>query len=206
MSDRVPSDRQLVERINAGEKELLGELISRYEDRVYNLALRMLGNREDAEDVLQDTFLNVIRALDRFQGRSRFSTWLYRIAANAALSRLRKQNRLNRNEDEFLDEVYAVKEAARSGELIADWSNSPVDELLSEEAIEVMNRAVEGMPEIYRAVFVLRDVEELSTAETAEVLDLTEAAVKSRLHRARLYLRNQLSGYFDSYQTEGAAS
>lgn len=196
MNNNVPSDEQLVERINAGEADLLGELIDRYDDKVYNLAFRMMGNREDAEDVLQDTFVNVIRALDKFQGRSSFSTWLYRVGANAALTRLRQQGKRTRSEDEFLDEVYAVKDAARSGTPLADWSNAPVEELLSEEAVEKMNEAIEDMPEIYRAVFVLRDVEDLSTAETAAVLDLTEAAVKSRLHRARLYLRNQLSDYF----------
>ncbi len=196
MGPSVPTDRELVERINTGESELLGELISRYEDRVYNLALRMMGNREDAEDVLQDTFLNVIRSLDRFQGRSSFSTWLYRVAANAALTRLRKQSKQAKSEDEFLDDVYSVKRAAQAGLKLPDWSANPVRELLNDEAMEQMNRAIESMPEIYRAVFVLRDVEELPTAEVAEIMDLSEAAVKSRLHRARLYLRNNLSDYF----------
>ncbi len=202
MGKTVPTDNQLIERINAGETGLLEELISRYEDRVYNLAYRMVGSREDAEDVLQDTFINVIRALDRFQGRSSFSTWLYRIAANTALTRLRKQGRKVKGEDEFLDNVYAVQQAARSGEKLSDWSNNPVRELLDDEAMQIMNQAIEEMPEIYRAVFVLRDIEELSTAEVADVLDLSKAAVKSRLHRARVYLRNELSGYFSE---EGVA-
>ncbi len=196
MGQTVPTDNELVERINNGESELLGELISRYDDKVFNLAFRMMGNREDAEDVLQDTFLNVVRSLDRFQGRSSFSTWLYRVAANAALTRLRKQSKRAKSEDEFLDEVYSVKRAAQAGIKIPDWSGNPVRELLSDEAMQQMNKAIEDMPEIYRAVFVLRDVEELSTAEVAEIMDLSEAAVKSRLHRARLYLRNSLSDYF----------
>lgn len=196
MDPKVPTDKELVERINCGESDLLGELITRYENRVYNLAFRMMGNREDAEDVLQDTFLNVIRSLERFQGRSSFSTWLYRVAANAALTRLRKQSKRAKSEDEFLDDVYSVKRAADAGARLPDWSSNPVQELLNDEAMEQMNRVVEEMPEIYRAVFVLRDVEELSTAEVADILEISEAAVKSRLHRARLYLRNSLSDYF----------
>lgn len=196
MEHRVLNDNQIVARVNTGERELLEELISRYEERVYNLAYRMVGNREDAEDVLQDTFLNVIRYLDRFQGRSSFSTWLYRVAANAALTRLRKQGKMVKSEDEFLDNVYAVQQAANAGAPLADWSNSPVQELLNEEAILQMNQAIAEMPEIYRAVFVLRDIEEMSTAEVADVLEISEAAVKSRLHRARIFLRNQLSMYY----------
>jgi RNA polymerase sigma-70 factor (ECF subfamily) len=196
MGKTVPTDEQLVERIQAGDDSGLEELLTRYEDKVYNLAFRMVGIREDAEDVLQETFINVIRALGRFQGRSSFSTWIYRVAANTALTKLRKQSRKVKTEDEFLENVYAVRKAAQSGAQLTDWSGNPARELLNDEAMQMMNQAIEGMPEIYRAVFVLRDIEELSTAETADVLELTEAAVKSRLHRARVYLRNELSSYF----------
>jgi len=196
MGKTVPTDNELVERIQSGDTGPLEELLTRYEDKVYNLAYRMVGNREDAEDVLQETFINVIRALDRFQGRSSFSTWIYRVAANTALTRLRKQSRKVKTEDEFLDSVYAIRKAAQAGAQLSDWSDNPARELLNDEAMQMMNQAIAGMPEIYRAVFVLRDIEELSTAEAAAVLDLSEAAVKSRLHRARIYLRNELSGYF----------
>lgn len=196
MKPFVPTDAELIEQIKQGKDDALEKLVTRYEDRVYNLAYRMLGNREDAEDVLQDTFLNVIRSLDKFEGKSTFSTWLYRIAANAALTKIRKKSKREKNESEFLDDVYSVKQAAHSGLPLTDWSANPATRLLDEEARREMEKAIAELPEIYRAVFVLRDVQDLPAAEVAEVLDLSVAAVKSRLHRARLYLRNRLSNYF----------
>ncbi|MHB8142079.1 MAG: RNA polymerase sigma factor [Thermoleophilia bacterium] len=196
MKQLVPTDEELIARIRRHDNDALEQLVSRYEVRVYNLAYRMLGNREDAEDVLQDTFVNVVRGLDKFRGRSSFSTWLYRVAANAALTKIRQRSRREKSESEFLDDVYSVRETAHSGSLLTDWSSNPATRLLDEEAKNEMNRAIDDLPEIYRAVFVLRDVEGLPAAEVAEVLGLSVAAVKSRLHRARLYLRNRLSGYF----------
>ncbi len=196
MVDTVPTDNELIEAIKAGNTGALENLVSRYEKRVYNLAYRMLGNKEDAEDVLQDTFLNVIRSLKGFESRSSFSTWLYRVAANAALTRLRQRSRREKSEGEFLDEVYSVQEAAHSQSKLVDWSDRPAERLLDEEAREVMEDAISELPEIYRVVFILRDVQGLPANEVAEVLDLTVPAVKSRLHRARLYLRNRLSDYF----------
>ncbi len=196
MQPLVPTDEELIERIRRGDNEALEQLVSRYEDRVYNLAYRMLSSRQDAEDVLQDAFLNVIRGLDSFRGQSSFSTWLYRIAANAALTKIRKRSRREKSESEFLDDVYAVKEAAHAGAVLPDWSSNPATRILDEEARRQMATAINELPEIYRAVFVLRDVEGLPAAAVAEVLDLSVPAVKSRLHRARLYLRNRLSGYF----------
>jgi RNA polymerase sigma-70 factor (ECF subfamily) len=196
MKPLVPTDEELIEQIKQGKDDALEKLVTRYEDRVYNLAYRMLGNREDAEDVLQDTFLNVIRSLDKFEGKSTFSTWLYRIAANAALTKIRKKSKREKSESEFLDDVYSVKQAAHAGLTLTDWSANPATRLLDEEARREMEKAIAELPEIYRAVFVLRDVQDLPAAEVAEVLDLSVAAVKSRLHRARLYLRNRLSNYF----------
>lgn len=196
MNNPVPTDSKLIQRYRAGDMASLEELVSRYEDRVYNLAFRMMGNREDAEDVLQDTFLSVIRSLGDFQERSSFSTWLYRIAANAALTRLRKRSRKEKTEAEFLDEVYTVKAEARGGANLTDWSANPVRSLLDSEARGQMQTAIEELPEAYRVVFVLRDVQGLPAAEVAEVLGLSVPAVKSRLHRARLFLRNRLTRYF----------
>lgn len=196
MENTVPTDSELIDEIRGGNADALEDLMSRYESRVYSLAYRMLGNKEDAEDVLQDTFLNVVRSIGGFKSRSSFSTWLYRVAANAALTKLRQKSRREKSEGEFLDEVYSVKEAAHSSIALVDWSDGPAQRLLNEEARLVMDKAVAELPDKYRVVFVLRDVEGMSAAEVAQVLDLSIPAVKSRLHRARLYLRNRLSDYF----------
>jgi RNA polymerase sigma-70 factor (ECF subfamily) len=196
MKQEILNDNELVDRAQQGDNAAVEALVSRYEDRVYNLAYRMVGNREDAEDVLQDTFLNVIRSLGKFRKKSSFSTWLYRITANAALTRLRKTSKKDKSEGEFLDEVYAVKQAAQSGEKLSDWSGNPARQLLTEESREMMEAAISELPEKYRAVFVLRDVEGLPASEVAEILELSIPAVKSRLHRARMFLRNHLSQYY----------
>ena len=196
MKDTVPTDNELIEEIKGGGAEALETLVSRYENKVYSLAYRMMGNREDAEDVLQDTFLNVVRSLDGFRSQASFSTWLYRVATNAALTRLRKKNKREKGEGEFIEEVYSVRDAAHSQSKLVDWSDGPAEKLLNEEAQKIMDEAVNELPEIYRVVFVLRDVEGLPASEVAEVLDLSIPAVKSRLHRARLYLRKRLSDYF----------
>jgi len=196
MEHTVPTDNELIEAIREGRTSALEALVSRYEKRVYNLAYRMLGNKEDAEDVLQDTFLNVVRSIDGFKSRSSFSTWLYRVASNAALTRLRQKSKREKSEGEFLDEAYSVRESAHSQSRLVDWSDRPMERLLDEEARQVMETAVSELPEIYRMVFVLRDVQGLSSSEVAEVLELSVPAVKSRLHRARLYLRNRLTDYF----------
>ena len=201
MKQSVPTDTKLIELIREGSNESLETLVSRYEGRVYNLAYRMMGNRDDAEDVLQDTFLNVVRSLDSFQSRSSFSTWLYRVATNAALSKLRQRSRRDRSESEFLDEANSVQNLAHAGYILKDWSLSPSENLLNDEARQVMEEAIAELPEIYRVVFVLRDVEGMPAAEVADILEISIAAVKSRLHRARLFLRNRLSAYF----TGGAA-
>lgn len=196
MKRQVITDAELVKRAQGGDNGALEELVGRYETKVYSLVYRMLGNREDAEDALQDTFVNVIRALGRFEARSSFSTWLYRIAANSALTKLRKRGRQDKSESEFLEEVYSVQQQARSQATLPDWSTSPDEALLTGEARQVLDEAIDELPEAYRVVFVLRDIENLPANEVAEVLDLSVPAVKSRLHRARLYLRNHLSRYF----------
>jgi RNA polymerase sigma-70 factor (ECF subfamily) len=196
MTAEILNDSELVDRAQQGDTAALEALVSKYEDRVYNLAYRMMGNKEDAEDVLQDAFLNVIRSLEKFRKKSSFSTWLYRITANAALTRLRKKGKKEKSEGEFLDEVFAVKQTAMAGEKLSDWSGNPARQLLTEESREMMEAAISELPEKYRTVFVLRDVEGLPASDVAEILDLSIPAVKSRLHRARMFLRNQLSNYY----------
>ncbi|MHB0915781.1 MAG: RNA polymerase sigma factor [Thermoleophilia bacterium] len=196
MQPEVLNDAELVDKAQEGDTGAIGELVSRYEDKVYSLAYRMVGNREDAEDVLQDTFLNVVRSIGSFRKQSSFSTWLYRIASNAALTRLRKKSRKEKTEGEFLDEVYAVKQEAQSGQPLSDWSVNPSRKLLTEESRVIMEEAIKELPEKYRTVFILRDVEGLPANEVAEILELSIPAVKSRLHRARMFLRNHLSHYY----------
>jgi|SRR5437867_5523415 len=182
------ADEELVRRAQADDDRAFGELVSRYETKVFSLALKMVRNPEDAEDILQDTFLRAYRGIKSFKGHSTFSTWIYRITANSALMRLRKKQ-LPTVSIEDADE----RETPVS---IADWAPGPVEQLLSQELQQVMDEAIEALPAEFRQVFVLRDIEEISNAEVAEILDLSVAAVKSRLHRARLKVRNRLAAYF----------
>ncbi|HEY2923856.1 MAG TPA: sigma-70 family RNA polymerase sigma factor [Candidatus Eisenbacteria bacterium] len=182
------TDEELVRKSKEDDERAFGELVSRYESKIYSLALRMVRNPEDAEDVLQDTFLRAYRGIKSFQGASTFSTWIYRITANSALMRLRKKQ-LPTVSIENADE----RETPVS---IVDWTPGPVEQLLNKELQHEMDEAIEALPPEFRQVFVLRDVEEMSNAEVAEILDLSVAAVKSRLHRARIKVRNRLAGYF----------
>ena len=174
-------------------------MVERYSGTVYNLALRLMRNDPmEAEDVLQETFISAYRALDRFEGRSLLSTWLYRIAYNAALMRLRKRElpyRVHRR---------AAREPRRATRSRDNWWIGAPHRTGAAETGSCARRsmaAVAALPETLRSVFVLRDIEGLSTAETAAVLDLTETNVKVRLHRARLALRERLSAYFDPSPT-----
>ena len=183
-----PNDEELVQRSQRDDERAFGELVRRYESKVYSLALRMVRNPEDAEDVLQDTFLRAFRGIKSFRGSSTFSTWIYRIAANSALMRLRKKQ---------LPTVSIEDSDERETPItIMDWKPTPVEQLLSQETFQAMEEAIESLPPEFRQVFILRDVEELSNAEVAEILDLSVAAVKSRLHRARLKVRNRLASFF----------
>lgn len=182
------TDEELVRRSKEDDERAFGELVSRYESKVYSLALRMVRNPEDAEDVLQDTFLRAYRGIKSFQGASTFSTWIYRITANSALMRLRKKQ---------LPTVSIEDQDERETPVnIVDWTPGPVEQLMTQELQHEMDEAIEALPAEFRQVFILRDIEEKSNAEVAEILDLSVAAVKSRLHRARLKVRNRLAGYF----------
>jgi RNA polymerase sigma-70 factor (ECF subfamily) len=183
-------DTKLVELAKDGEYKAFEELVQRYETKIYGHMLRLLGNREDAEDILQETFLNAFRALKGFRGDSSFSTWIYRIATNNALMKLRK---MKRKYTEFREELPPAE--LLKGASVDHSFESPPEALMEKEMLEALDKAVEKLPEKYRAVFLLRDVEEFSTQRTAEILDLTEAAVKSRLHRARIFLKESLSDF-----------
>jgi len=185
-------ETSVLARAREGDVAAFGELASRYEQSVFRIARQITQNDEDAEDVLQESFLKAYEHLDSFQGQSKFYTWLVRIAVNEALMKLRKRRTSKTvSLDEQLDtgEDLVVRE-------IAVWDGTPEDRYAREELRGILDKAIQSLPPIFRSVFVLRDIEELSTEETAQVLDLSVPAVKSRLLRARLQLREKLTRYF----------
>jgi RNA polymerase sigma-70 factor (ECF subfamily) len=186
------TDEFPLEALRAGDRAAFARLVDAYSGPIYRLGLRMLGNSQDAEDILQNTFLNALTHLPGFEGRSSLSTWLYRIAANEALMLIRR-----RKPEPSLDEAESrVGEADLIPVQFADWSALPEDQLLSGEGRQALDAAIASLPEPQRIVFLLRDVQGLSIRETAEALDLTETNVKTRLLRARLQLREGLSAYY----------
>jgi RNA polymerase sigma-70 factor (ECF subfamily) len=181
-----------LEKLRVGDRAEFARLVEAYSGVIYRLALRIVSNPQDAEDVLQETFLKALRALKNFDGRSSLSTWLYRIATNEALMLLRKNRRVVISLDEPLENDEQEMEPLQ----IVDWCCLPENELMSSEARAYLDKAVETLPHSLRVVFLLRDIEGLSTLETGEVLGLSETAVKTRLSRARMRLRELLTGYF----------
>ncbi len=184
-------ESSLVARAKAGDAAAFTRLVERYERKIFRLAKHITQNEEDAEDVLQDAFLKAFEHLQGFQEQSKFYTWLVRIAVNEALMRLRKRRS---------GQVYSLDEAVDTGEEtvareIAVWDN-PEQRYSQEELRAILQQAMDSLPPIFRTVFLLRDVEELSTEETAEALGISIPAVKSRLLRARLQLRDKLTRYF----------
>ena len=184
-------EQALVEAWRQGDYHSFEKIVDAHERKIYNLALRMLGNPDDARDILQDTFIKVYNHLDRFRGDARLSTWIYRIAMNEALMKIRREKGKMVSLDTF-----SVSEGEVRSLDIEDWAQKPLDKLLTKELGERMQEAVTALPEDYRAVFLLRDIEGLSNADIAGVLDISVPAVKSRLHRARLFLRGELSKYY----------
>ncbi len=181
-----------LEAVRAGDPSEFAKLIEAYSGPIYRLALRMLNNPQDAEDILQETFLKAYRHMGSFDGRSKISTWLYRIATNEALMHLRRKH----PEAISIDEPGDPADEEQAPLQIVDWCCLPEEELLSAEGRVLLDRAVDTLPHRLRVVFLLRDIEGLSTRETADVLGLSENAVKTRLSRARLRLREQLSTYY----------
>lgn len=190
----------LIERAQQGDQAALAEIVESHQRTIYNVTLRMCGNVYDAEETLQETFLNAIKALPSFEGRSRFSTWLYRIASNACLMRRRRE--ASQPSTVLVDETGDDTNGADdfTPKYFVDWSLKPEDEVLDAELSQVMEEAISQLPPNLRIVFIWRDLEGLSTQETAEALGISESAVKVRLHRARLKLRELLSGYFAERQ------
>ena len=185
------SDSDLVDRTKAGDNRGFDELVRRYRDRVYRLSTKILRHEDDAAEALQDAFLSAYRGLPNFKRESTFSTWLYRIATNASLMKLRR-----RREGHVSYEQSQGNDADAEPLSIPDWSTQPLEELLDSEAREVLGREVDLLPANEKEVFVLRDIMEQSNADVAQELGLTIAAVKSRLHRARLHLRDRMNRSF----------
>jgi RNA polymerase sigma-70 factor (ECF subfamily) len=191
-----------LQALRTGDRAEFARLVETYSPLIYRLGLKMLNNSQDAEDILQETFIKAYRHLDTFNGRSRLSTWLYRIATNEALMLLRRK----RPETISVNQPWENETEEQEPLQIVDWCCLPEGELMSDEARAHLDEAVDHLPASLRVVFLLREIEGLSTRETAEVLDLSEAAVKTRLSRARLHLREDLTAYFgeklEGYENE----
>ena len=194
---KTRSDAELVVAAQGGDTRAFDELVERYRDKVYRLSFKILRNEDDASEALQDAFLSAFRGLKNFKAQSTFSTWLYRIATNASLRKYRKR----RDGHVSLDQPQPGGDGQEALQL-PDWSAQPLDELVDDETLNVMWEGVAGLGEDDRQVFLLRDVAEKSNAEVAEELGLTIAAVKSRLHRARIRLRDRLNRYFNDRLTK----
>ncbi len=192
---RQDDDFELIQAINAGDAELFPELVRRYERKLYNFGMRMCRDTRDTEDMVQDTFINVFKYLKDFRYETKFKNWLYRIATSTCLKKKRKSKFAPERElslDDFIPD-----EKAEIRVQVPGWASIPLDQLLNEELSAVINEGVASLPEKYRLVLVLRDMEGFSTAEAAQVLGLTTENIKVRLHRARLFLREKLKTYYD---------
>jgi RNA polymerase sigma-70 factor (ECF subfamily) len=193
VSDQAGTEEAvLVAQSREGDARAFGELVRRYESKIFRLAQHITQNREDAEDVLQESFLKAYEHLDQFKGDSKFYTWIVRIAVNQALMKLRRRKS---SRAVSLDEQIDTGEDTVVREISA-WDEDPEQRFSREELGAILDEAIQSLEPPYRSVFVLRDIEELSTEETAEALNLSIPAVKSRLLRARLQLREKLTRYF----------
>lgn len=189
-----------LDALKAGDRSEFARLVEATSNHIYHLALKILRDPQDAEDVLQESYIKALRALPEFEGRSSLSTWLYRIAVNEALMLLRKRRVSLMPAEEDPDE-----DEGNSGMILTDWGSLPENELLDAEARQRLDKAVQELPETLRVVFLLRDIEGYSIRETADALGLSETTVKTRLLRARLRLRNHLSEYYGERMTERAS-
>jgi RNA polymerase sigma-70 factor (ECF subfamily) len=192
MNEGIKTEKFSFEALRAGDKEEFARMVETYSGLIFRLAFKMLNNTEDAEDILQETFIKAYRSLKGFDGRARLSTWLYRIATNEALMKLRKKN----PNIISIDEPVETDEGEREPLQIVDWCCLPEGELMNSENRAYLDKAIDNLPQTLKVVFLLRDIEGLSTQEVVETLNLSETAVKTRLSRARLRLREELSVYY----------
>ena len=198
-------DRQLIARLKAGDESAVQELAERYTPRIFQLAMRHMKNREDAEEVTQDVLVKVYRKVGEFRGDSALSSWIYRITFNTAMSRLRN-GRLARAADkerERLASASSADDRARLSREPIDWSQMPDEELLRLQLRQAVAAAIADLPEIYREPVVLRDIQGLTTEEASTRLRLKDQTLKSRLHRGRLMLRERLSAFASGLNLHG---
>jgi RNA polymerase sigma-70 factor, ECF subfamily len=188
--------------LRAGDRKEQARLVDFYSSPVYRIAMNILNSAQDAEDILQETFINVFHGLRTFEGRSSLTTWIYRIAVNEALMLIRKRKGIEISIDEDKED----EGGATPPNEIIDWSHLPEKELLSNEMRNVLNKQIGLLPNKLRIVFVLRDMEDLSIKDTAQTLGLSESAVKTRLLRARLQLRENISRYISDRKPEKQVS
>lgn len=193
-NSEMASDSSLVDALRKGDSSCFGELIERYGEKVHNLALRITRNQEDTEEILQDVFVTVFHKIDKFEGKSAFSSWLYRVTVNTAFMKLRKRKQ---NASVSLEEV---SPGVRETWVGKSSDSSDMNYISSRHELrEALERAISKLPEEYRVIFLLRDVDGLSNQEVGGILDLSVPAVKSRLHRSRLMLRKRLQKFYEDY-------
>ena len=190
---RVDVDADLVAALRAEEPEAAERLVERFGDRVYRLAMRITGSREDAEEAAQDALWTAARKIGMFKGESAFGSWIYRITANAAYQKLR--TRRQKSAEIAMDDVLPALDPERHFEPMDDWSNRVDERALQGELRQVLQEAIDGLPDEYRTALVMHDVEGLSNPDIAETLGISLPAVKSRVHRSRLWVRKQLADY-----------
>ena len=183
--------------------EILKQHLEKEKDKMFRIAWKMCGNPEDAQDILQETALKALRSWHQFRGESQISTWLYRIASNTCLSKQRRKS-LEFVDPSILEGIQHDSESSSMPQL-KDWSNDPLAKALNDELRTKLDQAILKLPELYRMVFILRDVEGMSGEHTAKTLGITLTNVKVRLHRARMFLRNELEQYVSGFNATGLA-
>lgn len=183
------NEEQIIIAAQNGDRQALSQIVKKYEQTVYNFSYKICRDKEKAENTMQETFLSMVKSLKQFDGKSKLSTWLYRIVLNHCLMEARKNKRFQYVDVETDDSLFNEK-------YIADWNSLPIKDLENSELKKILDDAISKLAPEYRVVFTLRDVEQLSTEETAKLTDLSVPAVKSRLHRARAFLRKEIAKAF----------
>jgi len=195
------SDEELVRMYaQSGDEGAFDEIVGRYADKIYGFALRITRNPSDAEEVFQEIFLTLSRKLETFRGESKFSSWLYRVTVNASYMYLRSQKKHENNISLDNYAPYDEHGTLMGRIMYKDWSSRTDIIIFNKEAVIIIEKAINELPEFCRTVFHLRDIEGLSNEEVSDILEISVPAVKSRLHRARLFLRDKLSDYFHEWR------
>lgn len=193
-------DHELIARFKQGSEGAIEEIVAKYEETLFNFGLRMCGHKQDAEDIMQETFLNAFKSLKDFREETKLRNWLFRIAANACY-RKRRKKKYEPDRELSLESLMGAQGVDQTFD-IPDLSNDPGEKLLRNELKEVIAAAVQELPPIYRMVFNLRDIEGFNTEETADIMGISQQSVKTRLHRARLYLRNSITTHYEEVKKD----